>query len=316
MPRRLFSRVLFFLVILIAVFSAAVFLFAKPILLSIAEKELQKIFKQSSISGLNIAINFIEFQGIEIKEKNSYDLKIKEARIYYSLRSLLKNKTEKIEAFKLNISSFKTDLFEIKGILLSAARDRDDGEFSIKSVNYNKLKIGDISGKSELKGNMLYIRPVLFNFIGGSVKGEFDISLDQGMDYNLRLDGQGMEIKRLVDDMEYNEKFNMTGRLDGELYISGNDAGIKDIKGDFYTEAAGGVLVIKDKTFLENIAKQSNQPLNIIMESFNNYNYNNGIVKLSADTGNLVMDLKLEGSSGKRSLSVILHDFNKGKEKQ
>ena len=94
-----------------------------------------------------------------------------------------------------------------------------------------------------------------------------------------------------------------------------NNTNIKEIKGDFRTDTSGGTLIINDKTFLENVAKQSNQPLDIIVESFRNYNYNNGIVKLSAETGNLVMDLKLEGKSGKRSLAIILHDFNEGKEK-
>jgi hypothetical protein len=347
MLRSPLTKILLTLIVLFAVFSIAAYFFTKPLLLSISEKELQKVFKQSSIHDLKITRNFIEFQGVKIREPGSYDLKIREARIYYNLSSILKKKIDKIEALdanvdftkddikikataslqldmatnsldyiKFNASSCHTNLFEIEGLVLNASQGHGAGEFYIKGIKYNDLKLADVTGKSELKGKLLRVNHLLVSFLGGNVNGEFNITLDQDMDYNLSINTQGMEIKRFVDDMKLNEKFDMTGRLAGTFYLSGKGQEIKDIKGDFNTEAAGGVLVIKDKTFLENIAKQSNQPLNIVMESFNNYNYNSGIVKLSAQAGNLALDLKLEGESGKRSFSVILHDFNKGKEKQ
>ena len=134
------------------------------------------------------------------------------------------------------------------------------------------------------------------------------------MDYSLRLNTQGMEIKRFMDDMELNDKFDMTGRLAGAFYLSGKGHDIKDMKGDFSTDAQGGILVIKDKAFLENVAKQSNQPLDILVESFRNYNYNNGMIKFGIESGNLMMDMRLDGIAGKRSLTIVLHDFNKGEE--
>ena len=256
MPRRIFVKIFFGFVILVIIFSAAVYFFAKPILLSVTQKELHKVFKESSIAGLKITTSYIEFHGIEIRESGSYDLKIKEVRIYYSLRSIFKKGIERIEGFKFNIASFKTNLFEIEGIILNAAQNQDAGEFYIKAINYNKLKIGDVVGKSGLKGNILNINPILVSFLGGSVKGKFNITLDQNINYDLRLSSQGLEIKRLVDDMKFNEKFDMTGRLDGEFSLSGKGQEIKDIKGYFRADANGGVLVINDKTFLENIAKQ------------------------------------------------------------
>ena len=345
MPRRIFVKIFFGFVILVVIFSAVVYFFAKPILLSVTQKELHKVFKESSVQGIKVTLNFAEFQNIKIREKRS-DVYIKKARVYYDLRSILDKKINKAEAIdvdlnfdkddikikakaslrldmaaktidyiKLNVSSCKTDLFEIEGLILSASQGQDTGEFYIKGINYNNLKVADVMGKSELKGKFLRIKPLLVSFLGGNVKGEFNITLDQDMDYNLSLDTQGMEIRRFVDDMKLDEKFNMTGRLGGAFYLSGKGQDIKDIKGDFNTGAPGGVLIIKDKTFLENVAKQSNQPLDIIVESFKNYNYNNGIIKLFMESGNIGLDLKLDGNSGKRSLTVILHDFNKGKEK-
>lgn len=344
MPRRIFVKIFIGFVILVVIFSATAYFFAKPVLLSIAQKELHKIFKESSVQGMKVTLDFAEFQNIKIREKN-FDVDIKKARVYYDLHSILNKKINKAEAIdvdlnfdkddikikakaslqldmaaktidyiKLKVSSCKTNLFEIEGLILSASQGQDTGEFYIKGINYNNLKVADIMGKSELKGNLLRIKPLLISFLGGNMKGEFNITLDQDMDYNLSLDTQGMDIRRFVDDMKLNEKFNMTGRLDGAFYLYGKGQDIKDIKGDFNTDAPGGVFIIKDKTFLENVAKQSNQSLDIIVESFRNYNYNNGIIKLFMEKGNITLDLKLNGSAGKRSLMVILHDFKKGKE--
>ncbi len=381
MSRRIFVKIFFGFIVLVIIFSATVYFFAKPTLLSIAQKELHKIFKESSIAGLKITTSFIELQGVEIKEPDSFHFKIKKARVYYELNSIFRQKriskislnevdanvnvnktgiagfypfsqgetgaknkfsidkievldaaisltrddikikakaslqldmvTKSIDYIKFDVFSCKTNLFEIEGLILSASQDQDTGEFHIKGINYNNLKVADVMGKSELKGKLLRIKPLLINFLGGNVKGEFNITLDQDMGYNLSLDAQGMEIRRFVDDMKLDEKFNMTGRLGGAFYLSGKGQDIKDIKGDFNTDAPGGVFIIKDKTFLENVAKQSNQSLDIIVESFRNYNYNNGIIKLGMENGNLAMNLKLDGETGKRSLTVVLHDFKK-----
>jgi len=341
----LFKKIFYILTVSLTLLLITGYFCAKPILLSIINKELQKTFRESSVSDFRLTKDFIEFQGVKIRKRNSYDVTVEKVRVYYKLRSILKKKIEKIEALnanldfnkddikikaiasiqvdistkiidyiKLNISSLNTNLFQAEGVTLNVAQGQDAGEFYIKAINYNKLKIGDVVGKAGLKENILNINPIYISFLDGNVKGEFNISLDEEMNYNLRLNSQNLEIKKFVDGMKLNEKFDMTGRLGGTFSMSGMGQEIKEIKGDFRTDTSGGTLIINDKTFLENVAKQSNQPLDIIVESFRNYNYNNGIVKLSAETGNLVMDLKLEGKSGKRSLAIILHDFNKGGE--
>jgi len=385
MLRKILVKIFFTYVISATIFSIAFYFFAKPILLPIINKELQKSFKESSVSGFRLTKNFIEFQNIEIKRGALCYFKIKEARLYYNLNSIVNKKIEKvllneisakvdigrdglpwlypfpvvaqkggskfsitkfevtninldltkddieikgnaslqldiltgfIDYLKLNNFSLKTNKIEIEGISLSAAQNQEAGKFYIKAVNYSKLKIGDVIGKSELKGNVLNISPILVDFLGGSVKGEFNVMLNLDMNYNLRLSSQGMEIKRFVNDMKFNEKLDMTGMLDGEFYLSGKTGEIKDIKGNFHTDNSGGVLVIKDKTFLKNIAKQANQPLDIIVESFRNYNYNNGMISLAIENNNLIMDMKLNGKAGKRNLTAVLHDFKKEKEKR
>lgn len=272
MKHRIFPRIFLVFLTLIIILSIAVYFFSEPILLSIANKQLQRVFKRGHITAIEITGNFIEFQGIEIAP---YDLKIERVRINYNLRSLFNRQAD----------------------------------FYIEAIDYNKLKIGNAAGRMELKGDILYINPVSLNFLGGNVKGEFTLSLNKNMDYTLILDSYGLEVKKLVNDMELNERFDMTGRMDGEFTLSGNATGIKDIKGGFRADKNGGTLIIKDKTLLENVARQSNQPLDILVESFRNYNYNNGILDLYIDKGSLTLDLKLDGYAGKRSLTIVLHEF-------
>jgi len=61
------------------------------------------------------------------------------------------------------------------------------------------------------------------------------------------------------------------------------------------------------------MAINSGQSLDILVENFQNYHYNTGIMKLSFDKGNLIFNIDLEGGAGKRNLSITLHDFKLGK---
>src|SRR3989338_6042827 len=114
MLRNLFVKIFLAFVISAVFLSITGDFFAKPILLLISNKKLQKNYRQSRIAELKITPNFIEFHGIEI---NPYDIKIEKAEVHYTLRSIFDRKAD----------------------------------FYIKAVNYNKLKIGDVTGKMELK---------------------------------------------------------------------------------------------------------------------------------------------------------------------
>jgi hypothetical protein len=46
------------------------------------------------------------------------------------------------------------------------------------------------------------------------------------------------------------------------------------------------------------------------MESFKDYHYNTGVMKLSKAQDDLSLDIALDGEKGKRNLMVTLHDFS------
>jgi hypothetical protein len=48
----------------------------------------------------------------------------------------------------------------------------------------------------------------------------------------------------------------------------------------------------------------------MLVESFKNYRYNTGILKLSLDKGNLIFDITLDGEAGRRKLDIVVHGFS------
>jgi len=92
--------------------------------------------------------------------------------------------------------------------------------------------------------------------------------------------------------------------------LQANNRDILFLEGDLSSGKDGGVLTIKDSRFLENMARSSNQALDLVVESFKNYRYNTGVVSLGLENNNVVFLIDLEGSAGKRSLKIIWHDFN------
>ena len=113
----------------------------------------------------------------------------------------------------------------------------------------------------------------------------------------------------MFNDLDLNEKAEISGKIDGALTLKGRGPDIKVISGELITVEGGGVLTIKDNDYLKKMAASSNQSLDILMESFRNYHYNIGVIKLSLDKGNLVLGIALEGEVGKRNLNITLHDF-------
>jgi hypothetical protein len=189
----------------------------------------------------------------------------------------------------------------------------DSAGLYIPRVNYDNLKTGEIKSSAKFKDSAISMSPLSIDFLGGNIAGDFNISILRPdiVKYDFNLKALNLNIRSFVEDFKLIDKFEMTGRLEGAMSLEGSGPGVNKLNGTFFTDQPGGVLIIKDTKFLENVAKNSKQPLDIIVESFKNYNYNSGILKLYMDNGNLVLDVNLEGQTGKRNLTVVLHEFKK-----
>jgi hypothetical protein len=100
------------------------------------------------------------------------------------------------------------------------------------------------------------------------------------------------------------------------LTFKGAGHDIEILSGELSSFGSGGILVIKDTNFLQNMARKTNRSLNLLVENFKDYHYNIGTIKLLLDNGDLVLDSVLEGETGKRDINIVLHDFRLKKEEK
>jgi len=118
-----------------------------------------------------------------------------------------------------------------------------------------------------------------------------------------------MKIEQFIRDFKLQEKFFMDGELNGSILLKGKGTDVQVVDGNFTASPKGGMLIIKDARFLENIARRADQPLDLLVESFRNYHYNTGIISLSLKEDDLILGMALDGETGKRDLNITLHDF-------
>ncbi|MFA4991149.1 MAG: AsmA family protein [Candidatus Omnitrophota bacterium] len=302
---------LYVLLFLAAPCIAAYFL-AGPIASSQIENQIKKTLNADSVSigRTDFSLSRLSLKDIKIKKISRYDLKIENMNIYYTPRSLaVGNHLDKIRGLSLEMSSLSVSGLEARDIILKIARTRDGGFLRVGSVKYNKITLARIRSAAFLENGTLYLNDLVLDFLGGKVKGDASLDLDKGAGYDFKLKALDLDIKTLVNDFKLTEKFEMTGNLGGDASLAGEGIAVTSLDGNFFTGEKGGILRIKDRGFLENIAKRSNQSMDIIVESFKNYHYNKGNIRLFSDRGDVILDVLLDGGAGKRDLTVILHDF-------
>ncbi|MBU1006231.1 MAG: YdbH domain-containing protein [Candidatus Omnitrophica bacterium] len=220
---------------------------------------------------------------------------------------------KKITNFDAKFDTVEAKGVTLSGMMISQASGSDRGELSIKKMSYNNAVINDARGTLRKENNIFYCDDLKGRILGGEISGDMTIDIGKGPELSLRLDGAGLDLDSFTRDFKMKDKFEMTGLLNGSISLSGNSSGISGINGRFTAGAPGGSLNIKDKRFIENMARRSGQAFEILEESLQNYRYNTGMVSVSIDGANIIMDVELSGDAGKREFNVILHDFIKEK---
>lgn len=280
--------------------------FMKPALTLFAIKLLERAFQTSDvhIASCRFAdLKQLAFSDIRIKKLESLDIKIKQAGIVYSLPSLLSRKILKFKLEEVSFGPVALKELELSDILihLTPRKVQVLGDLSIPQIKYQKAKIGPIQARLKIDGKVLYLDSLTAQIFNGKAKGWISLNLDKRMDYQAALNFIDLDMDRFIRDFDLKERFQMTGTLGGEASLTGSGATIQRLEGDLETSQAGGKLTITDKRILENLARTSQQSLDILVESFKNYYYNIGIVKLGMEEGNLVLDVRLDGK-GEREI--------------
>jgi hypothetical protein len=208
------------------------------------------------------------------------------------------------------ISSLETAGLVMENANLKVSQGQEGGYFYIKELRYDKARIEEIKAKPELKNKNLILNSLSAKLLSGEVQGDLSFSIDKDREFRIDLKFINLDLEKFVNDFNLNEKFQMSGKLNGSMIVSGAGLKIKSLSGDFSSTEPGGVMIIKDAKLLENISRSSQQPLDILMESFKDYHYNTGIMRLSKQKDNIVLDIALDSEAGKRNLNITLHTSN------
>lgn len=184
----------------------------------------------------------------------------------------------------------------------------------IRRIQYQKLQIKDLTAQVRQEGVGVFFDSLAGRVFNGTIGGNLSFSLAKGLRYYMDLKVDNADLAGFVNDFDLKEKVQMSGLAAGRLVVEGQGGNMHVINGDFTVTPPGGILLIKNKALLDQIARNSQQPLEIVVESLQNYHYDNGEVKLSLDQNNLVLDTALDGAAGKRNFYIVYHDFSLGKE--
>lgn len=249
-------------------------------------------------------IGCLELSGIKIDLKSA-DLNLR-GEVSFGLSRALQI---------LDYLDLKLDNLSIAGVTLDnlsfiAAQSKKTGRLYIRQVSYDKLKISNIQSQAVLEGTIVSLNGLSAELFSGKISGEFSGQLGGELAYTLNLQAAGLSLEALVQDFNLTEKFQLSGRLNGKVTLEGQGARVRILSGGFFAQDPGGTLEIKDKQFLEAMAKNTGQSLEMVVESFKDYRYNKGDMRLGLEGTNLVFDMQLDGLQGKRNINIVLHDFN------
>jgi hypothetical protein len=248
-------------------------------------------------------IGRLELAGIKIDLKSA-DLNL---RGEVSLELSLAKQT--LDYLEVRFDNFSMAGVSLDNFSFAAAQSKKSGRLYIRQVSYDKLRISNIQSQAVLEGTIVSLDGLSAELFSGKISGDFTAQLGEELAYTLNLQAAGLSLEALVQDFNLMEKFQLSGRLNGKVTLQGQGPGVRILKGNFFAADPGGTLEIKDKQLLEAMAKNTGQSLEMVVESFKDYHYNKGDMRLGLEGSNLVFDMQLDGTQGKRNINIILHDF-------
>jgi hypothetical protein len=244
-------------------------------------------------------------------------LRIKNGKIRLKYKDLFLNgkMSVNIDIPNMSINDIELDVDEIRQEKLSVkdlsvnAKKGENSFLTASEIKYDKNLLTSVKGKVILDDKSLNIKDVTADLWEGNVYGEMGAVWDDGIQYNIDLNINGIDLAAVGKGYEMTDKVDVSGKLLGKFRLKGHGNDLDDLYGEFFMADPGGILNIIDKRYIEMIAKYTGQSPEILMESFKNYNYSKGRINLFRESSDIRLNLNLDGDNGKRELQVVLHDF-------
>ncbi|OGW85363.1 MAG: hypothetical protein A2987_04510 [Omnitrophica bacterium RIFCSPLOWO2_01_FULL_45_10] len=278
---RYLFRILIIILVAGLIALAAILTFWKPPALNYAENRLRSALKDYSvkIGARDITARTLIFRDIDIRKTGQPVLGIGQLQLNFSIPSLIRYR-----------------IFE----------------FFVKDIDiYSKYKINQASGRASFKKDTLILKNLSASFLGGIVKGDGRIISGKAAFYSFALTLKDIQLEKIVETFELSEKMELIGLAEGKVRLSGRGTTLTKLKGNLEV-APDGTLTIKSDEWLQKIAEYAHQDVDVIVDNFKNYRYNEGTLSLGLRGFNIVMEAHLKGDTGKRDLLVTVHDFNPG----
>lgn len=299
-------RVVIIVAVLLGVFLIG-WLSATPVITIIARKQLENVFNQSRVEIGSVdfqPMHRLGFSNIVIRRQGNYEIKVKEAAIVYSIFPLMRSGSLHIVLRGVTAYGVEAD-----DAALSISLRSGLGYFKIAGVKYDKLMITGIAGNMKYDSMAVALYGVRARALDGNLRGDGNLSVGKEPRYFVRLSCADLDIVSLVRDFDLGKKFEMTGRVSGQAVLKGSGMRVEEVSGHFSTLAPGGILTIHDTESLAKMAADTQQPVDLFIEGFKNYQYDTGMMSLGVEGGNVSMQVGLDGDTGKRDLNIVLHGF-------
>ncbi|MDD2703025.1 MAG: hypothetical protein PHC33_03360 [Candidatus Omnitrophica bacterium] len=252
--------------------------------------------------------------GVGIIRLSDVDLRIAvkdlEVKAFFSLEFNLPERI--LSAFDLRVDSFRGYNFEVSAVEFSARQQAENGRLTIQKICYNsKLAVTDIESAVSLKKEILSFNGLSAHSLGGDIRGEGKLRLDNNLDYLANLSARGIALDRLTGELDLKNRIQMSGTLGGEIGLRGQGRTIRFLDADCAIAAPGGTLVITDAGFLDTISRSSGRYLEAVPEGFKDYRYAEGRAHVYKEGEDYVLEVFLDGEQGKRNFKVTV-GFDQG----
>ncbi len=309
----------FRILILAAIFLLAViYVSLNPLAKFICKWQINKLIPGSvtTIDGCNFDLfRGLTVSDIRVTKKPGSVILIRNLAVRLNYEALSRhlpfNPLELIDSCEFFVDSLEIGQVQLKSGYLKVSReDTDNGVISAKELKIGKLKIKDLLGKAWLKDEYLSVDSSAAKLLGGFFNCSGQLRLTAPVKYQARLEFVTLDLGTFVKDFELEEKAAVDGKVDGSLNLEGEAQGMDVLEGGFSAGKEGGMLTVKDRQFLERLARSSRLDTDLVVESFQNYRYNTGMATASLKDDDIVFFVNLDGPNGKRNFNIISHDLN------
>ncbi len=250
--------------------------------------------------------NKILFRTIEIRD---LDLQCKTPDLITDVHGSLELDLQnvRINSASLSSDSLKAGELSLEYIVLDISNVAA-GKLSIGKLSYNKLKIKDIQGKVIAGNKTLRIEPLTASVINGNVNGFLNVTIADGFAYQAAFNLSALDMDTITKDFDLEKKMSAEGKLAGKINLRGDLSGIKELSGGLSSSEAGGNLIIRDQDFLNYLAQNVHQPIELVEAGFKEYPFDSATVSLGMHGQDLNLVVSLNGQKGKRNFDIKLHD--------